>query len=137
MGLGPGISGTVRVWGQWLKQPLKPSGLGQGSGCALPREGSFPAHLGAVGSLWLRRTWSVSMVCTGFTGLGHYSWRGLWSLAGIWYGMVWGSSLWEQKRENMGGFQPNGVARHGLVQLGEEKAPERPHCGLPVLEVSV
>ena len=25
----------------------------------------------------------------------------------------------------------------GLVQLGEEKAPERPHCGLPVLEGSV
>ena len=22
----------------------------------------------------------------------------------------------------------------GLVQLGEEKAPERPHCGLPILE---
>lgn len=42
-----------------------------------------------------------------------------------------------EKTPGMGGIQPNGVARHGLVQLGEEKVPERPRCGLPVLEVSV
>lgn len=134
MGLGPGISGTVGVWGQWLKQPLKPSGLGQGSGCAHPREGAFPAQLGAVGSLWLRRAWPVSMFCTGFTGLGHYSWRGLWSLAGIWCGMGWGSSLWGQKRENTrhGGLPAKWGSKAWACSAwrreGSGKASLRPSC---------
>lgn len=49
MGLGPGISGTVGVWGQWLKQSPQAQWLRTGFRLCPSQGGGFPSPAGSCG----------------------------------------------------------------------------------------